>query len=128
MHAQLTSRSSVAGRSIAVLLMVASLLLTNVPPAHTRTGAPSASEGRPGLEPQPSRVFRGTVRASGTAVQGATVRLLQAGAAPGTAQLLLATTTDRYGQWQVQNDSGSDVPQIRNLQLNAKNEIYAAGL
>jgi len=33
-----------------------------------------------------------------------------------------------YGQWQVQEDSGSDVPRIRNVQLNAKDEIYAAGL
>jgi len=33
-----------------------------------------------------------------------------------------------YSQWQVQEDSGSDVPRIRNVQLNAKDEIHSAGL
>ncbi|MGH8659772.1 MAG: SphA family protein [Gammaproteobacteria bacterium] len=33
-----------------------------------------------------------------------------------------------YSQWQVEKDSGSDVPQILNVQLNAKDEIHAAGL
>ncbi|MGH8628950.1 MAG: transporter, partial [Gammaproteobacteria bacterium] len=33
-----------------------------------------------------------------------------------------------YSQWQVEEDSGSDVPQIRNLQLNAKDEVHAAGI
>lgn len=33
-----------------------------------------------------------------------------------------------YGQWQVEKDSGSDVPTILNTQLNAKDEVYAAGL
>lgn len=96
MHAQLTSRSSVAGRSIAVLLTAASLLLIDVPPAHPVAG--TATSDRPGNEPH-SRIFRGMVSANGTAVQGATVRLLQAGAAPGTAQLLLTTTTDRFGSF-----------------------------
>ena len=35
-----------------------------------------------------------------------------------------------YSQWQVEEDSGSDVPQIHrlNLQLNAKDEVHAAGI
>ncbi|MGH8470315.1 MAG: SphA family protein [Gammaproteobacteria bacterium] len=33
-----------------------------------------------------------------------------------------------YSQWQVEEDSGSDVPQIRNVQLNAKDEVHAAGI
>jgi len=33
-----------------------------------------------------------------------------------------------YSQWQVEEDSGSDVPQILNVQLNVKDEIHAAGI
>lgn len=33
-----------------------------------------------------------------------------------------------YSQWQVEEDSGSDVPQILNAQLNAKDEVHSAGL
>ena len=33
-----------------------------------------------------------------------------------------------YSQWQVEEDSGSDVPQILNVQLNAKDEVHAAGV
>ncbi|MBZ0160379.1 MAG: transporter [bacterium] len=33
-----------------------------------------------------------------------------------------------YSQWQVERDSGSDVQQIRNVQLNAKDEVHAAGI
>ncbi|MCI0591319.1 MAG: transporter, partial [Gammaproteobacteria bacterium] len=33
-----------------------------------------------------------------------------------------------YSQWQIEKDSGSDVPQILNVQLNAKDEVHAAGL
>jgi hypothetical protein len=38
--------------------------------------------------------------------------------------------TSGYSQWQVEEDSGSDVPQIRrlNLQLDAKDEVHAAGI
>ncbi|MGR9100519.1 MAG: SphA family protein, partial [Gammaproteobacteria bacterium] len=32
-----------------------------------------------------------------------------------------------YSQWQVEKDSGSDVPRIGNFTLNAKDEIHAAG-
>ncbi|MGQ0593463.1 MAG: SphA family protein, partial [Gammaproteobacteria bacterium] len=35
--------------------------------------------------------------------------------------------TSGYSQWQVEEDSGSDVPQFRNVQLNAKDEVHAAG-
>jgi hypothetical protein len=33
-----------------------------------------------------------------------------------------------YSQWQVEEDSGSDVAQIVNAQLNAKDEVHAAGI
>jgi hypothetical protein len=33
-----------------------------------------------------------------------------------------------YSQWQIEEDSGSDVPQILNVTLNAKDEIHSAGL
>ncbi len=33
-----------------------------------------------------------------------------------------------YSQWQVEEDSGSDVRQILNTQLNAKDEVHAAGV
>lgn len=33
-----------------------------------------------------------------------------------------------YSQWQVEKDSGADVPQILNVTLNAKDEIHAAGI
>ena len=33
-----------------------------------------------------------------------------------------------YSQWQVAEDSGSDVAQIVNVQLNAKDEVHAAGI
>ncbi|MEZ5446915.1 MAG: transporter [Gammaproteobacteria bacterium] len=33
-----------------------------------------------------------------------------------------------YSQWQIQEDSGADVPQIRNVQLNAEDQIHSAGL
>ncbi|MGH8480003.1 MAG: SphA family protein [Gammaproteobacteria bacterium] len=33
-----------------------------------------------------------------------------------------------YSQWQVVKDSGSDVPQILNAQLNAKDKVHAAGI
>ncbi len=36
--------------------------------------------------------------------------------------------TSGYSQWQVEEDSGSDVPQFRNVQLNAKDEVHAAGI
>lgn len=33
-----------------------------------------------------------------------------------------------YSQWQVNEDSGSDVPKLLNVSLNAKDEIHAAGI
>ena len=33
-----------------------------------------------------------------------------------------------YSQWQVDADSGADVPQIRNVLLNAKDEVHSVGL
>ena len=33
-----------------------------------------------------------------------------------------------YSQWQIQEDSGSDVSQIRNVQLNAEDQIHSVGL
>jgi hypothetical protein len=97
MPTHLTSRSPVICRSIAILLTAASLLLIDVPPAHPGAGPASAIGDRPGRDPQPSRIFRGAVSANGTLVQGATVRLLQAGAAPGTAHVSSTTTTDLAG-------------------------------
>jgi hypothetical protein len=98
MRTHVMSRPSVAHWSIAVLLPVGSLLV-NVPPAHPSAGSPSASEDRLGREPQPSTAIHGTVRANGTAVQAATVQLVHAGAAPGTAQVLGTSTTDSFGSF-----------------------------
>lgn len=33
-----------------------------------------------------------------------------------------------YSQWQIEKDSGADVPQILNVTLNAKDEVHAAGV
>jgi len=88
MRASSLRPSAVTGHPLAALLTAASLLFASTVPASA--GMDSA---------QTSKTFFGKVRADGSAVRGATVQLLQAGTAPGTARVLRTTTTDLSGSF-----------------------------
>ena len=96
MTASIVPRRSARWVSPVLAVTIVGLLLVDGQPAH-----PASDPLGTGPPNHPSEIIRGTVSADGSLVDGAIVRLLRAGPAPGTAEELLSTTTDLSGTFVV---------------------------
>ena len=77
-----------------LMVTIVGLMLVDARPAH-----PASDRLVTGPPNHPSEIIRGTVSANGLLVDGATVQLLRAGSAQGTAQQLRTTTSDLSGSF-----------------------------